>query len=166
MQGSSPTTRGESHFQPPHRSLWRAGLERRAHGVPLDDWLVEQANKRGWYGAYQARPSDEPLDPALTPEEIIVGLAQPHAPADVRTLKLIVRILQAGVVDPDRLRRLARRERADFVLHWLLVQVPGEERTPPLERVAAEFREPPRGYRPPRFRWDPRRLIRRPARFT
>jgi hypothetical protein len=157
-------TRAETHLQPAHRSFWRSRLEARAGDVPLDDWLVEQANLRRLYGAFQARPSGAARDGALTLEDIVVGLCQPHAPADARTLKLVVRILQSGRVNPPRLAWMARKERAHFVLFWLLSIVPTEERNQALEAVAAQFCNTPRGYREPRYRYDPRRLVRRQAR--
>lgn len=156
-------SRGDVHHHPPHWSAWRRALQRRAHPHPLDDWLIEQANLRGFYGAFVAEPSGAPLDERLSLEDIVVGLCQPHAPADARALKLVLRILQSGRVDPRHLAWLARKERADAVLHWFLDLVPAPERTRELDTIATLFAEPPRGYRPPDYDYDPQRLIRRPA---
>lgn len=155
-------TLGECTGSPPHRSFWREGLIRRAAGRDVEDWLIAQANARGWHGALVRESAT--LDVELRPEEIVVGLAVPHAIADARVFKLIVRIAQAGVLDPGRLAALARRERAEGVLHWLFAGVPEVERTAKFELVAAAFREPPRGYRVPEYRYEFSRLIRKPYR--
>jgi hypothetical protein len=157
-------TRGEAHRQLPHRSFWREALQVRAAPLDVDDWLVEQANQHGFFGAFRVPPAASMLDHDLSLEDIVVGLCMPHAPADARSLKLVVRILQSGRVDPARLALRARRERADFVLHWLLRIVPPEERNDALEHVAKSFLQPPRGLREHDFRYDPRRLVRRPFR--
>lgn len=156
-------TRGEAHHQQAHRSLWRRALARRAGEQPLDDWLVEQANLRGFHGAFLARPVGVEVDDGLSLEDIVVGLCQPHAPADARTLKLALRILQSGQVDPDHLAWLARKERADFVLYWFLQIVPNEERNDAVDQVASRFASPPRGQRRASYRYDPARLLRRRA---
>lgn len=148
--------------QPAQRSFWRDALARRAGGRPVDEWLVEQANLRGIYGAFGPdAPGD--VDPTLTLEDIVCGLLQPHGVADGRLFKLVVRILQSGGVDPARLALLARRERADHVLAWLLARVPAEERTVPVEEIARVLGTP-RGHRPPDMAYDANRLIRRPFR--
>ena len=137
----------------------------RTGGLPLDVWLVEQSNLRGFYGAFGRNPPTTELDPALTLEAIVVGLLLPHGPADGRLLKLVVRILQSGRVDPMRLAFLARRERADAVLAWLLDKVPPAERTDPVTAIALQVSHP-RGPRAPDLRYDANRLIRRPFRSS
>lgn len=162
-------TFAEVTASPPHRSFWRQGLARRACGPRfmgpsgVDDWLIAQANARGFFGAWVTGGA-VPVDDALTLEEIVVGLSAPHAEADGRVFKLILRILQSGRVNGARLHRLARMERAEGVLHWLCAGVPESERTPPFEAIAALFAEPPRGYQPPAYRYDFARLVRRPFR--
>lgn len=158
-------TRGEAHGQVPHYSFWRRELEHRAGEVPVDDWLVEQANLRGYHGAWQARPSGSALDETTSLEDIVVGLCQPHAPLEMRAVKLVLRILQSGAVDPGHLAILARRERADHVLHWLCALVPDPERIGSFPAVAEAFRNQPRGYRPPDLRYDAGRLVKRGARI-
>jgi len=98
-----------------------------------------------------------------------VGLCAPHAEADGRVFKLVLRLLQSGRLDGARLARLARLERlerADCVLHWLCAHVPDVERSPAFLLVEAYFRTPPRGYRPPSYDYDFRRLVRRPFRAS
>lgn len=157
-------TFGETCAQPPHRSFWRDGLVARAGGRPLDEWLVEQANLRGFYGAFgPGAPAPSAADPDLGLEDIVCGLLLPHGPADGRLFKLVLRILQSGRVDPARLALLARRERADHVLVWLLGRVPAPERNASLDAVATALGTP-RGHRPPRMEYDANRLLRRPHR--
>jgi hypothetical protein len=148
---------------PAHRSLWYASLVRRAAAAPVHDWLVEQANLRGFFGAYGSQSYADSPDPSLELEEVIVGLLAPQAPADGRTLKLVVRMLQSGQVNADRLRHWARRERAEGILYWLLDLVPQEELTPELIEIRAHFTKPPRGHRGVEYAYDPQRLVRRPA---
>jgi hypothetical protein len=155
-------TFGAAFSQPEHRSFWRDALTARAGGRPLDEWLLAQANLRGFFGAFGVDDLG-PIDAALSVEEIVCGLLQPHGAADGRLFKLVVRILQSGAVDPTELAELARRERADVVLAWLLQQVPEVERNEAIDAVKAALR-PPRGQRPPNFRYDPGRLVRRPFR--
>lgn len=167
MKSTYPTYR-EAARQPAHRSLFREALARRARPAgdadPVHEYLIDQANLRGFHGAYSGRADLGTLDAALTLEEIIVGLLQPHAPAEGRVLKLVVRMLQSGQVDPDRLLFLARREIATGVLAWLVDLVPAAERNEHLERLGAMLRRhPPRHARPPNVRYDPRRLVRRPG---
>ncbi|MBT3220422.1 MAG: hypothetical protein HN348_15150 [Proteobacteria bacterium] len=156
-------TLGHVASQPPHHSFWRSDLERRA--TPLQDYLISQANVRGFMGAWSAGPVSTLIDHDLTLEEIVVGLCTPHSPAEARVFKLLLRILQSGRIDVDRLHWLARRERAQFVLHWLTLQVPEGERNDEFQKVAKPFEAPPRGYRPLTFNYDGRRLIRRPWRM-
>jgi hypothetical protein len=149
--------------EPPLRSFWYRTLVRRAGTRPVHDWLVEQANLRGFYGAFGPSEVVGAHDPSLSLEEVVVALVAPLAPVDGRTFKLVVRILQSGRVDARRLHWLARRERADRLLHWLLELVPREERNDALEAVAAPFAMPPRAYRAPSIVYDARRLVRRVA---
>lgn len=151
--------------QPAHRSFWRAGLAQRSGSLPTDEWLVEQANLRGFFGAFGRDAPTTPVDPTLTLEDIVCGLLQPHGPADGRLFKLVLRILQSGKVAPDRLAALARRERAEHLLAWLLERVPDPERTPEVVAIAQAIGTP-RGYRPPAMDYDASRLVRRPFRMT
>jgi hypothetical protein len=155
-------TFADDTLSPAHLSFWRRGLQSRAGARDVDDWLIEQANLRGFHGAW-VMPSGCTRDADLSLEEIVVGLCAPQATADGRVFKLVVRIAQSGKIDPARLARLARMERADGVLHWLFRGVPEVERTAAFLRVAAAFAAPPRGYRPPRYRYDFGRLVRRPG---
>jgi hypothetical protein len=125
--------------------------------------LVEQANLRGFFGAFGPDAPKGPIDESLTLEEIVCGLLAPQGPADGRLFKLVLRILQSGRVDPTNLALLARRERADHVLVWLLAGVPAVERNPAIDAVASTM-GCPRGHRPPRFDYDMNRLLRRPFR--
>jgi hypothetical protein len=126
-------------------------------------WLIEQANLRGFHGAYNARAYGAQVDSTLTLDDIVVGLLSPRAPADGRTFKLVVRILQSGEVDADRLALQARRERAEGVLHWLIHLVPATEHTPALVALQEKFATPPRGDRGVQYAYDAERLVRRPA---
>jgi hypothetical protein len=148
----------------PHRSFWLERLARRATPHELTDYLIAQANLRGFHGAYLGQPPPLSVDPELTLEEIIVGLCVPHVRLDGRVFKLVLRILQSGRIDAGHLAWLARKERADRVLHWLLGRVPGEELNAAVATVAREFATPPRGYRPLRYDYDAARLVRRPFR--
>lgn len=146
---------------PPHRSFWREGLIQRADQRILEDWLIEQANLRGFHGTWVV-PTGVVLDPVLTLEEIIVGLCAPHAEADGRVFKLVLRIFQSGRVDAVRLARLARMERAEGVIYWVLRSLPDVERTAAVDEVAAHFATEPRGYRGVDYHYDFGRLIKRP----
>ncbi|MFZ5471033.1 MAG: hypothetical protein ACOZIN_16525 [Myxococcota bacterium] len=157
-----PSTIAQASRQLAPRSFWYQGLTRRAQKRPVDAWLIEQANLRGFFGA-AVLPTGASIDPALALEEIVIGLLSPHAPMEGRALKLIVRLLQSGQLDTDRLRLLAKRERAEPMLHWLLTRIPPEERNPSIEKLRALFASPPRGYRPIQYDYDASRLIRRPA---
>ncbi len=146
-----------------HRSLFRERLQRRAGGVPLVDWLVEEANVRGHFGATTLTVPERAPAASLSDEELIAALLMPHGELDVRLFKLVLRMIQRGALEPRRLWLEARKERADPVLFWLLQQVPAEERTAEVERVVAAHPLPPRGYRPLPIQYDARRLLRRPA---
>src|SRR5687767_9086481 len=119
------TTFGELSRQPLHRSFWRSALEARAGGAALDVWLVEQANRHGILGA--VGPVLPVGPPEVDLETVVVGLSMPHGVVDGRLFKLLLRIVQSGRLDPDRLALLARRERADHVLWWLLERIPDPE---------------------------------------
>jgi hypothetical protein len=147
----------------PHRSLWYERLTLRADAIPVHQWLTEQANRRGFLGAYVATYRSKGIEPGLSLEEIVVGLLAPLAPADGRTWKLVLRILQSGQLQTDELRYLARRERADPALYWLLINIPAEEQTPPVRELQQTFSQPPRGFGKIRYRYDFGRLIKRPA---
>ena len=146
-----------------HRSFFRDRLQRLAGQRAVVDWLVEEANVRGYFGVTTLELRERAPTPGLSDEEIVAGLLMPHAVLDVRLFKLVVRMIQRGNIDARRLWLEARKERADSVLFWLLEQVPGEERTSEVEQVAAAQPVPPRGYRPLPIQYDPRRLLRRPA---
>lgn len=148
--------------QPPHRSLFLAELQRKAGGVPLDEWLVAQANARGYLGAYGPLSLDP--EPHLAAEEILVALLMPHGLADGRLFKLVLRMIQSGRLDLPRLHLMAKRERADGVLWWLLERVPDEERGDEVRNLHRLIGGPPRGYRPLALDYDARRLVRRPFR--
>jgi hypothetical protein len=161
MSWLHPTLAHALHRPAPY-SFWRASLQLRAGQRPLQDWLVEQANLRGFHGAYNREGPSGPLDRELTLEEIVVALCAPQAPAEGRVFKLVVRILQSGRVDARHLTWLARREMAGSVLWWLLDLVPAGERTPSLTAIVAVFGGPPRGYRGLDYDYDPQRLVRQP----
>ena len=145
----------------PHWSAFWAELCRKAGGADqVTNWLIAQANARGFHGAFVNR--EEQLDHRLALEDLLVGLLMPHAELDARVVKLITRVLQSGAVDPAKLAFRARRERADVGLAWVLNLVPASEQTAPLVAVARALR-PPRGHADVRFNYDPQRLIRRPA---
>jgi hypothetical protein len=155
-------TWGEAFSTPPHHSLWRARLATRAGTVPLGDYLVLQANLRGYLGAYGSDDLSAVVDAELSLEEIVVGLLGPTAPAEGRALKLILRMLQSGDILPDRLVRLARQERAENALWWLLQVTPPSEQNAAVLAIRDRMRAP-RGYALPRYAYDPKRLLRRPA---
>lgn len=157
-------TLGDITGQPPPRSVWRLALGRRAGPEPLDRYLIRQANARGFHGAYVAAGEPAPLDPALTLEDIIVGLCAPQSPADGRVFKLVLRIVQSGSLDLDHLLWLARKEKADRILYWILERTPDVERTAEVQALLSRFGGPPRGARPVLYDYDPTRLIRRPFR--
>lgn len=99
----------------------------------------------------------------LTLEELVVGLTGPWAEADGRTLKLLLRIIQSGRLDIPRLQKLARRERAEIALHWLMTLTPESERSAGVDELAAALGGTPRGFRGVRYDYRPSRLEGRPA---
>jgi len=113
-----------------HRSLFRERLLRLANGRSLTDWLVEEANVRGHYGATTLEVPERAPTAGLSDEQLIAALLMPHGELDVRLFKLVVRMIQRGGLDARVLWLEARKERAEPVLFWLLQQVPAEERTP------------------------------------
>ena len=129
----------------------------------MDDWLVEEANVRGFLGAVGAAIPDRAASPGVTDIDLVVALLMPHAAADGRVFKLIVRLLQKVEVDARRVWLCARREQADRALYWLLQQVPGSERVGGVASLLEAAPVAPRGYRPLKFNYDGRRLLRRPA---
>lgn len=131
----------------------------------MHEYLVDQANLRGFLGAYSARGPRGTIDPELSLEDIVVGLLQPHAPAEVRIIKLVVRILQHPALEVSRLLFYARRERALDPLAWIVAPIPDVERTATIDALTeALAANPPRAPRPPSLRYDPSRLIRKRAR--
>lgn len=144
-----------------HRSFFWDELCKRA-GSPgqVTDWLIAQANARGFHGAFVNR--EERVDTWLSLEDLLVGLLMPHAELDARVLKLIVRVLQSGQLDAPKLAFRARRERADIALVWVLELIPASERNDAVASVAHALR-PPRTRAVVHFNYDPQRLIRRPA---
>lgn len=158
--GSVDPTYGEKLSVPPHRSFFRDALAQRAAPQGVQEYLIEQANARGFLGAYTAASELPAIDENLDLEDIVVGLLQPQAPAEVRVIKLVVRILQSGRLDLDRLLLRARRERADASLAWILEIIPEVEVGPPVRALRERSRErPPRETRRPAIRYDPRRLL-------
>jgi hypothetical protein len=156
------STFGALSANPTHRSFFRERLGRLAGASALDDWLVEEANVRGYLGAVGRAVPDRSPTAGLSDEELIVALLMPHTPAD-GLFKLVVRMLQRATIDPSSLWFQARRERADRILYWLLQQVPEPERTTGISALLAVIPGPPRGYRGLRFNYDGSRLLRRPA---
>ena len=156
-----PLTVAATAHVPLHWSAFRLDLVRRAGGpLQVANWLIAQANARGFHGAYVNR--EEAVDPSLGLEDLIVGLLMPHAELDARIVKLVVRVLQSGQLDATKLAFRARRERADIALAWVLRLVPEGERNAPLEAIARLLRAP-RGGAQIRFNYDSQRLVRRPA---
>lgn len=148
-----------------HISFFREWLESRARPLGKRDdaheYLIDQANLRGFVGAFSSRDDLGTLDCDLGLEELVVGLVQPHAPADLRALKLVVRILQSGRLDAERLHLLARRERALPTLAWIVDLVPDEERNAPIIELLELIRaHPPRDTRRPEIRYSSSRLVR------
>ncbi len=152
---------GQRTHQTPHTSLFRRRLERLAGGRPLNDWLVEELNRRGHLGAYANLETSGAPTEGVSLEELLVALAMPHGDADGRNWKLIVRALQKGPIDARRLARLARQERAEGLLAWLLRGLPEAEHTSTIDEVADLLR--PRDTRAPSINYDFGRLVRRPA---
>lgn len=146
---------------PAHRSFFRERLCRLAGSDALEDWLLEEANARGYFGAVGREPVSRAATPGLDDEDLIVALLMPHAEVDARLFKLIVRMLQRAPIEPGRLWLRARRERADLALWWLLSQVPTSEQTGAIPALLMVT--PPRSYRPLAWDYDPRRLLKKPA---
>lgn len=95
---------------------------------PIEEWLVEEANARGYLGASGAYLPERPPEVTLSDEDVVVALLSPHAAADGRILKLVIRMIQSGKLDARVLALRARRERSDWALYWLLQLVPYVER--------------------------------------
>jgi hypothetical protein len=106
--------------------------------------------------------AEGPPTPGLSNEELVVALLMPQAEADARTWKLVVRMLQSERLEVSPLATLARHERAEVMLHWLLGKLPPSERTGGIEAVAAALR-PARGGSTIKVVWDPSRLVKRVA---
>lgn len=145
----------------PHRSFFHDRIRRLAGDRPLDEWLVEQANARGFHGAIGLTRADA-VDERVAPEELLAGLLLPEAAVDVRLFRLAVRMMQSGRLDARRAVHLARQERVVGVLWWLLERVPDSERNAHLRAFVAAIEGPPRGYRPLAIEYDARRLVHRP----
>jgi hypothetical protein len=126
-------------------------------------WLIDEANRRGFHGAFNSDREERPADARLSLEDIVVGLLSPHAEKDARTLKLVLRILQSGQLNLTLLLFRARRERSAKALWWLLQKTPESERNTAVSSLLQQFGEAPRGYRDLNFVFDPARLIKRPA---
>lgn len=147
--------------QTAHVSFFRRRLERLAGDVPLTEWLVAELNLRGHLGATGVDVPARPPTPGVGLEELLVALAMPHTEADGRLFKLIVRTLQRGPVDVHRLARLARQERADALLAWLLRHLPASERTATTDALGGLLA--PRMKGELAYAYDFDRLVRRPA---
>jgi hypothetical protein len=148
---------------PSARSFWRERVASVAAPQPVHDYFIDEANLRGYWGAFRASTPERPIDATLELEDIVVGLLAPQAPAEARIFKLVLRILQSGRLSARKLLHRARRERAVTTLYWLLRRVPEEERTPAIAELSEVFSAAPRGYRELAFRFEPSRLIRRVA---
>lgn len=147
--------------QSAHVSFFRRRMGRVAGTADLTDWAVLELNRRGYLGAYASEVPERPLTPGVCLEELLVLLAMPHAEADGRHFKLIVRALQRGPVDVVRLARLAKQEHADTLLAWLLNGLPASEHTETTRALASLLR--PRMTGALSYRYDFDRLVRRPA---
>jgi hypothetical protein len=160
MAPDPPTFAGAARL-PLHWSAFWNELCLRAGGTgEVTNWLIAQANARGFHGAVVTR--EVALDSWLSLEDVVVGLLMPHAELDARVVKLVVRILQSDQLDGAKLAFRARRERADIGLAWVLSLVPEAEVTKSVSSVARALR-PPRGTTKVNFRYDSQRLVRRPA---
>lgn len=148
--------------QTPHFSLLRRRFERLAGERGVHVWLMDEANRRGYLGAFNSDRPQVPLTHEISDEQLVVGLLMPQAEADARTWKLVVRMLQSEKLRLSELAFLARMERAEVLLYWLLLQVPPEEATAPILQLRSELKQP-RGFSGVRYRYEPSRLIRRPA---
>ncbi len=146
---------------PVHWSLFWTQLCRKAGAAAkVTNWLIAQANARGFHGAIVDQEAE--IDALLCLEDLVVGLLMPQSEVDARIVKLVVRMLQSNQLDEARLTFRARRERADIGLAWVLALVPPGERTVSLEAIAKSLR-PPRGSARVHFNYDSERLVRRPA---
>lgn len=158
---------GQKARVPAHVSFFRRRLAARARPAaagqdPVHEYLIDQANLRGYLGAFSDRDDLGALDPELSREEILVGLLQPHAPADLRAVKLVVRMLQAPDLDVPRLVLLAKRERALENLGWVVSLVPQPELIGSLRPLKQRLEAtPPRDPRRPQINYSPDRLLRR-----
>lgn len=158
---SAPPTFADAARVPLHWSEFWHRLSRLAGGpTQVTNWLIAQANARGFHGAVVNR--EEAVDASLGLEDLVVGLLMPHAELDARVIKLVVRLLQSTQLDAAKLVFRARRERADIALAWVLSLVPEGELTAPVVAVARLLRRP-RGDAQVRFNYDPQRLVRRAA---
>ncbi len=155
-------TFGELSATPRHRSFFRLKLQRIAGVRPLDEWLVEEANVRGYFGAVGVGALNRQPTDGLSDEALIVALLMPHTPVDGRLFKLVLRMLQRAPIDVSRLWFWAKREQADGVLFWLLSRVPEAEMTPPVVRALSSHHRP-RGHRPLKYNYDAQRLVQRVA---
>ena len=165
MRVKRPTYAERAHTMI-HRSFFRLALARNARPVPsgqdaVHEHLIDQANLRGYRGAYSDRTDLGIEDSGLSDEDIVVGLLHPAAPTEGRVLKLVLRMLQSGRLDLRRLHLRARRERALANLAWLVERIPAEERTPSILQLEALLREHPPRERRPTLDYDPSRLRRR-----
>jgi hypothetical protein len=149
--------------QPAHHSFWFERLRRSARGLPVEDWLIQQANLRGFCGVYLRDPPPIPIEPRLSLEDIVVGLVSPAARLDGRVIKLVTRILQSDAVQVARLLHLARAERAEAPLFWLARHAPDSERQGALAEMARHWTRPPRGFRGIKYEYDFDRLVRHRA---
>jgi hypothetical protein len=146
------------------RSLWWLDLTQRAAPGRMEEWLVGEANARGYLGASGRQLPQRTPDARLCDEDLVVALLSPRAEVDARILKLVVRMLQSGRLDFTRLLLRARRENAIGPLFWLVNVIPAQERNAPISKLLGLLPAPPRGYREPDYRFDPQRLVRRVAR--
>lgn len=146
---------------PAHRSFfWRRLVAASGGARDVTNWLIAQANARGFLGAVVSRESA--VDEGVSGEDLVVGLLMPQSEPDARVIKLVVRMLQSGRLDVDRLVFRARRERAEHALAWVLTLIPSVEWNAELEHVRARLGRP-RGTSHFAYRYDSQRLIRRPA---
>lgn len=103
------------HLSPLHRKLLRAsGADGR-----LPQWLLKVAIERG--ASHYRRDFDPALpqdNPALTNEEIGVGLCLGQMPDDPTLIRAAVQLLSSPTTDIARLVHLAREERTETVLRY------------------------------------------------
>jgi hypothetical protein len=148
--------------QRPARSMTWRQLEAIAAPQDVASWVVDEANRRQFSGAFNAKSIERPIEPSIEDELLLVALLAPHAPVDVRLWKLATRMLQSGRLDVTRLLWLAKLERATPMLFWLLSVIPAPERNESIEALARACPEP-RGYQGVRIHYDANRLVRRPV---